>query len=317
VDAQVANAVALKKDKAAAVSNQKVLLTGASGFVGSALTKALEALGFQVVALTRSEKPGAIVWDPSTGQIPQDLLEGFQGVIHLAGENIASHFWTKKEKELIFLSRARDTWLLSSALVRLKSPPKFFLSASAIGYYGNRGDEILTEQSSPGTGFLAETCIKWESASNVVKDAGIRLVHMRFGAVFSPKGGFLKKALPLFRLGFGGKLGSGKMWMSWVSLDDLVSATIHLIKTPSKGVYNITSPNPVTNAEFTKTLAKALHRPAFLSVPAPLLRLLPGQMGQELLLTSERVIPERLLSEGFIFKDLRLNDTFSRFMALR
>lgn len=315
MDAQVANAVDLKKDKAAAVSNQKILLTGASGFVGSALKKALEALGFQVVALARSEKPGAIVWDPTSGTVPQDLLEGFHGVIHLAGENIASHFWTKREKERIFLSRARDTWLLASTLVRLTSPPQFFLSASAIGYYGNRGDEILTEKSGPGTGFLAETCIKWELASQVVKDADIRLVHMRFGAVLSPKGGFLKKALPLFRLGLGAKIGHGKMWMSWVSLDDLVSAVIHFIKNPSQGSYNITSPNPVTNAEFTQTLANALHRPAFLTLPAPLLHLLPGRMGQELLLTSERVIPERLLSEGFIFKDSKLSDTFSRFLS--
>ena len=284
----------------------KILVSGAHGLVGKALIKSLTGDGHEIVSLVRREsvvgKP-EIEWHPNRGQIDAQQLEGFDVVIHLAGESIASGRWTEDKKLRIRESRVKGTTLLSESLARLSRPPATFISASAIGYYGNRGDELLTEQSATGKGFLSEVCVAWEKATGAAEAKGIRTVHTRFGIILDTDGGALEKMATPFRMGVGGKLGDGKQWMSWIALDDVVRGLRFLIDNQTvRGPVNFTAPNPVTNAEFTKTLGSVLSRPTIFPVPAFAARLAFGEMADALLLSSARVEPSRLQDEGFKFE---------------
>ena len=290
----------------------KILISGASGLIGTSLIRASGANQISVTRLVRKsrpESPQQICWSPQSSPAMADAspLEGFDAVIHLSGANIGAHRWTAAYKREIVESRVQSTHALAQLLAGLKNPPRAFLCASATGIYGNRGDEILTESSAPGSGFLAETCVQWEAAAQPAKDAGIRVVHLRFGAGLSLEGGALAKLLPIFRMGLGGKLGSGKQWMSWMSLPDVVSAIFHIIQEAQlSGPVNMVSPILVTNAEFTRTLANVLHRPAIFPVPAFALRAVVGEMADEAVLASTRVIPARLAETGFHFQHAQL-----------
>jgi uncharacterized protein (TIGR01777 family) len=284
----------------------RILVSGASGLIGRALILALQSEGHQVVRLVRSkEQEGrdAIFWDPAHAQFSKSSLEGFDAVIHLAGEGITDGRWTSQKKKRLFVSRCRDSWVLSQALSHLEHPPKVVLCASAVGFYGNRPGEVLTESSIPGTGFLPDLCVQWEKAMQSIQARGARVVHLRFGAVLSFSGGMLKKLLLPFKLGLGGKLGSGKQILSWIALSDVVGATLHILSTPSiHGAVNVVSPYPVTQAEFAQTLARHLHRPAWVPLPAWLLRLAFGELADEVLLASAHVVPEKLIQSGYSFK---------------
>jgi uncharacterized protein len=289
----------------------KTLISGASGLIGSALTRELTGQGTAVFRLARDSTPSdaqAIRWNPQAEDpvSGQGQLEGFDAVIHLAGANVG-HRWTRAYKREIVESRVQTTLALVRLLGQLQRPPEVFLCASATGIYGDRGDEILTENSHPGAGFLAETCIAWESAAQVASKAGIRVVHLRFGVVLAAEGGALARMLPIFRLGLGGRLGSGRQWMSWISLPDLVSATSHIIHNPKiAGPVNLTAPEPVRNSEFTRILAQTIHRPAIFPAPAFALRLALGEMADEALIAGARVLPERLTGSGFQFQHRQL-----------
>ena len=284
----------------------KILVSGSHGLVGKALMKSLTVDGHEVIRLVRHEPIfGApeIWWDPSQGRIHAEHLEGLEVVVHLAGESIASGRWTDQKKRTIRESRVKGTSLLSESLARLSRPPSVFLCASAIGYYGDRADELLTEQSAPGNDFLANVCIDWEGATTAAVEKGIRTVHTRFGIILDDAGGALAKMLTPFRLGIGGRVGSGKQWMSWVALDDVVSALKFLMgETSTRGPVNFVSPNPVTNAEFTKTLGRVLSRPTLFPVPEFGARLAFGEMADALLLSSQRVEPVILKNKGFEFR---------------
>jgi uncharacterized protein (TIGR01777 family) len=284
----------------------RVVLTGASGLIGSALKARLTAEGHETVVLARrAPGPGEARWDPSTGSIDRDALEGADAVVHLAGAGIGDRRWTQARKDVILQSRVRSTTLVCGALARLRRPPSVLVSASAIGYYGDRGDEELTEASGPGSGFQADVCRAWEEATAGAEVAGIRVVHLRSAVVLSAEGGALGRQLPLFRAGVGGRLGSGRQWFSWITLRDEISVILHaLSQTALVGAVNASAPNPVTNREFTRELGRALHRPAVLAVPPVALRLALGrQLADELLLGSLRVLPARLTESGFRFED--------------
>jgi uncharacterized protein (TIGR01777 family) len=294
-----------------------VLVSGASGFVGSALVPLLNRAGHEITPLTRRSAPDADRtpwWNPADNQI--DLGPGpIDAVIHLAGENIAQR-WTAAAKKRIRESRVDATRLLCAALAKQSPVPRVLLSASAIGIYGNRGNEVLTESSPPGTGFLAELCREWEEAARPAVEAGIRVVHLRFGVLLDPSGGALKNMLPPFRAGVAGRLGSGKQFISWATRDDAVRAIERALNAPElKGPVNVVSPQPVTNAEFTRTLARVLGRPAILHMPAFALRLLAGEMANEALLSSARVRPERLEKGGFQFKDTEIEPVLRKLLA--
>jgi uncharacterized protein (TIGR01777 family) len=284
----------------------RVLVSGASGLIGSALLPGLRGEGHRVIPLIRrAPGPGEIGWDPETGRLGRGELEGFDAVIHLAGENIGAR-WTAARRRRIRESRVRGTSLLSEALAGLRQPPRTLISASAVGIYGSRGDEILTEASPPGdpTDFLVSVGRDWEAAAEPARAAGIRVVHPRFGVVLSPDGGALQRLLLPFRLGLGGQVGSGRQWMSWIAIHDAVAALRHIMATETlTGPINVTAPEPVTNREFTGTLARVLRRPAVLPVPATALRLVFGAMADGTLLASTRVLPERLLGSGYGFRD--------------
>lgn len=283
----------------------RILLTGSHGLVGAALRARLAAQGHEVRALIRGTSRGAgeLRWDPDTGSIEAGALEGFDWVIHLAGENLASRRWTAAQKARIRDSRVLGTRLLSQTLSALARPPRVLISASATGYYGDRGAETLTESSRAGTGFLSEVCQEWEEATSPAAACGIRVVRARFGVILSAAGGALTKMLPLFRWGLGGKLGDGRQFWSWVHLDDVAAAVLHSLETESlAGPVNVVSPQPVTNAEFTRALGAALKRPAVLPAPAFALRIGLGEMADAALLSSARVIPEKLENSGFVFR---------------
>ncbi len=291
----------------------KILVSGATGLIGSALIPVLCSAQHEPWRLVRQKvRPIAplpeIGWDPER-PMPPELLQDFDAVIHLAGESIAKR-WTADQKERIRKTRGEGTRNLCQGMAGGgANGPKVLLCASAIGYYGDRGDELLSENSSRGQGFLPEVTDQWEKSAAVAEQAGVRVVHLRFGVVLSPAGGALAKMLPPFRLGIGGKLGSGSQYMSWISLDDVVSAILFLLERPEmRGAFNIVAPNPAINAEFTRTLAAALHRPAILPVPAFALRWIFGEMGRTLLLGSQRVVPERLLEAGFRFRHPELRE---------
>lgn len=283
----------------------RILLTGSHGLVGSALTPALVGDGHEVRPLVRyATGYGShdIEWSPERYSIAMSRIEGFDAVVHLAGESIAEGRWTDEKKQRIRDSRIQGTRLLAESLPTLKQPPKVFLCASAIGYYGNRGDEVLTEESAPGNDFLSRVCIEWEEATREAAEKGIRTANMRFGIILDKKGGALGKMLPPFRMGIGGRIGDGKQWMSWIALDDVVNAIRHALNTETlSGPVNYVTPNPVRNSEFTKTLGRALSRPTLFPIPAFGVRLAFGEMADALLLSSQRVQPTKLTASSFEF----------------
>jgi len=281
----------------------KILISGSHGLVGKALIKSLTTDGHDIVRLVRGSPRGAeIEWHPNQDRIDAAQLEGFDVVVHLAGENIASGRWTGEKKRAIRESRVKGTSLLSESLAHLSRPPSLFLSASAIGYYGDRGDELLTEKSAPGEGFLPSVCSEWENATKPAIEKGIRTVHTRFGVILDRDEGALAKMLPPFKMGIGGRIGDGKQWMSWIALDDVVNGLKFLIADTSiSGPVNFVAPNPVTNAEFTKALGRLLSRPTLFPVPAFGARLAFGEMADALLLSSQKVEPSVLRDRGFPF----------------
>ena len=283
----------------------KILVSGSHGLVGTALVRSLTGDGHEVIRLVRGEHAvGApeVGWQPQQGRIDVEHLEGIHAVVHLAGENIASGRWSAEKKKAIRESRVKGTALLSDALARLSRPPSVFLSASAIGYYGDRGDESLTEKSAPGKDFLSSVCVEWEQATRPAVEKGIRTVYTRFGIILDPNEGALGKMLPPFRMGVGGRVGDGKQWMSWIALDDVVNGLKFLLEDESiKGPVNFVAPEPVRNAEFTKTLGRILKRPTFFPVPAFGARLAFGEMADALLLSSQKVEPSVLEDKGFMF----------------
>jgi uncharacterized protein (TIGR01777 family) len=284
----------------------KILVTGSSGLVGSALVSHLAAHGDIVLCLVRraqSNRPDEIVWDPASGKLDRDRLEGIDAVVHLAGESIASGRWSAARKQRILESRTKGTRLLAGSLAALHNPPQVMISASAVGIYGDRGNEVLTEESGSGSGFLADVCRQWELEAMALKEGPIRLVLLRMGMILSSEGGALARMLPPFRFGVGGRLGSGKQYVSWIALDDLLDVIRFAIASPSlHGAVNAVAPAPVTNQEFTRALGIVLKRPTLFSVPAFAVRILFGEMGRELLLSSNRVMPGRLLAAGFRFR---------------
>jgi len=286
------------------IAAMKVLVTGSHGLIGRDVVNRLTGAGHYVVRLVRSQPDrarGDAVWDPVRGHIERNQINGIDAVIHLAGENLLG-LWTKGKRERIHRSRVAATEYLAEALASLTHRPKVFLSASAIGYYGDQGDRWLTEASANGKGFLAQLCREWEDATAIARNAGIRVVTLRTGIVLSPRGGALASMLPVFKAGLGGPIGNGRHYMSWIALDDLVDAVLYCLEhTDITGPVNFTAPEPVSNRDFTKALATTLRRPAFLPVPAFVLRALPGDMGRETLLSSARVQPEKLTRHGFTF----------------
>ena len=283
----------------------RVAVSGAGGLIGSALVQRLAAEGHRVAPLVRrTPQGGEIGWDPEAGRLHSRDLQGVDAIIHLAGENIGTR-WTEGRKARIVASRVKGTRLLSETASQMAHRPRVMISASAVGIYGNRGDEILTEQSPLGGAhdFLVVTGRQWEAGADIARAAGIRVVHPRFGLVLSRRGGALGRMLLPFRLGLGGRLGPGSQWMSWISIDDVVSALIFLIANEAAvGPVNVSSPEPVRNREFTRTLGRVLSRPAVLPVPSHGLRLIFGEMADATLLTSTRVVPQRLLQLGFQFQ---------------
>jgi len=283
----------------------RIVISGSSGLIGSAFAASLSAQGHEIVRLVRRREDAdtsTAYWDPAVGAIETSRLEGADAVVHLAGESIATGRWSADKKRRIRDSRVDGTRLLSEALADLDRPPSALVSASAIGYYGDRGDEVLTERSELGRGFLAEVGAEWEAVTGPAKAAGIRVVNLRIGIVLASGGGALSAMLPVFRLGLGGPLGRGTQYMSWIEVGDLVRAIEHVLDNEElEGPVNAVSPMPVTNRAFTRTLGRVLGRPVILFVPSAALRLAFGEMAEETLLASARVSPERLVATGFSF----------------
>jgi uncharacterized protein len=291
-----------------------VLISGCNGLIGSMVRRKLEENNHEVKALTRAQ-PGAslssdeIGWNPETFVVYEpDKLEGINAVIHLAGEPIIGR-WTPNKKQAIYRSRVVSTAALARAMAALQEKPSVIIVASAIGFYGDRGSRELSEEDTVGTGYLPHVCSDWEEAAYHAREANIRVVHARMGIVLSAQGGALKKMLPPFKLGLGGRIGSGMQYMSWIALDDVVGGLLHCLQNESlHGPVNFVAPNPVTNRQFTETLAHALNRPALFPVPAFLLRLLMGEMADALLLASARVKPSKLLDSGYKFQYSELGE---------
>ncbi len=281
-----------------------VCLTGSHGLIGSALIPRLRADGHRVLRLVRGAPEGDddVRWDPDAGTIDATRLEGVDAVVHLAGAGIGDKKWTPARKQLVLESRTRGTGLLARTLAALDRKPSVLVSASAIGYYGNRGNEVLTEAASPGDDFGAQVCVAWEQAAEAAADAGIRVVRIRTGLVLAKQGGVLQRMLLPFRLGIGGRLGSGEQYMSWIAIDDEIAAILHLVKTEAvSGPVNLTAPNPVTNNEFTAALGRALHRPTILPTPMFGLKAVYGGELVDTLLGSQRVSCAKLQASGFGF----------------
>jgi uncharacterized protein (TIGR01777 family) len=283
--------------------NSKILVSGVSGPIGAALLPSLKTNGCLVVRLVRGRATddSQIAWDPARPLSPE-TVSGFDTVIHLAGETIFGR-WTAAKKQKVRDSRVTGTLNLASALAQAEEKPQVFICGSAIGYYGNRGDELLREESAPGTGFLAQVCQEWEEATMPAVQADIRTAHLRTGIVLSPKGGALRAMLVPFKLGLGGRTGDGQQWMSWIDVRDMVGAIHHILKNDlMQGPVNMVGPKPVKNAEFAATLASVLSRPAILPMPAFAVKAVFGEMGEELLLSSQKVEPGKLISSGYPFR---------------
>jgi uncharacterized protein len=281
----------------------RILISGGSGLIGTALTTSLNAAGHTVTKLVRRQPaPGEFAWDPKAGTLDSAAFDGCDAVINLSGAGIGDKRWTDDYKRELLESRVAATELLATTMSALDRKPAAFLSGSAVGWYGDRGDERLDELSTPGSDFLSGVCQKWEAATAGAEEAGIRTVHLRSGIVLSGRGGALKKQLPLFKLGLGGRFGSGHQWQSWISMDDEAAAIKHLLSSDICGPVDLTAPNPVTNIEFTSTLAKVLHRPAVLPVPMLGPKLLLGRELSSLLVTGQRVLPTALLRSGYEFQ---------------
>jgi uncharacterized protein (TIGR01777 family) len=283
----------------------RILVSGSHGLVGKALIGSLTPDGHQIVRLVRGKVSDAaeVEWHPNHGKIDAASLEGFDAVVHLAGESIASGRWSDEKKGAIRDSRIKGTTLLSEALAQLSHPPSVFLSASAIGYYGDRGDEVLTEKSAAGNDFLSSVCVEWEKATRAGAEKGIRTINTRFGIILDENEGALGKMLTPFRMGIGGRIGNGRQWMSWIAIDDVVNGLKYLIEDGSvSGPVNFVAPNAVTNAEFTKTLGSVLSKPTLFPIPAFGARLAFGEMADALLLSSQRVEPRVLNEKGFVFR---------------
>ena len=288
----------------------RTLITGSTGLIGRALVHKLESAGHEVVRLVRPDSRGGatgIVWDPSNGMLDASQLEAFDAVIHLAGENIADRRWSEAQKRSIRDSRVMGTTLLATTLAKLDRPPSVLACASAGGYYGHRADEVLGDSAPPGTDFLADVTRQWEEASAPAAQAGIRVVNMRISVVLAAAGGMLKRVLPIFRLGLGGRLGSGSQYMSWITRKDLVDAIVWTIEHDElSGGLNVTAPNAVSNREFTRALARQLGRPAPFFVPRFALRLVQGDLS-DVVLSSIRMAPERLVASGFEFSSAEID----------
>jgi len=284
----------------------RILLTGSSGLIGSELVPFLRAREHSVTRLVRRPAQAGgeeIAWDPAEGKLDPAALEGFDAAIHLAGENLAGRRWTAAFKARILESRAKGTRLLAETLAGLAHAPQVLVSASAVGYYGDRGDETLNEASPSGSGFLAEVGRAWEAATEPAARKGIRVVNLRIGFVLSAAAGGLARMLRPFKMGLGGRIGSGRQYMSWIALDDLLGIALHAITQEAlRGPVNATAPHPVTNQEFTRTLGRLLGRPTIFPLPAFAARLALGEMANELLLASQRVTPAKLLASGFAFR---------------
>ncbi|HEX2062815.1 MAG TPA: TIGR01777 family oxidoreductase [Acidimicrobiales bacterium] len=294
-----------------------VLVSGSRGLIGTALVAALEADGHTVRRLVRGRAGGGEVgWDPAGGAIDHTGLEGVDAVVHLAGEPIGGRRWSPAQKERVRSSRVEGTRLLATALAELGRPPAVMVSGSAVGIYGDRGEETLTEDSTLGSGFLAEVCRRWEEATGPAGEAGIRVVTIRTGVVLSPRGGALGRQLPFFKLGIGGRLSSGRQYTSWISIDDHVGSVRHLLATESlKGPVNLTAPEPVRNAELTRALARALHRPAVVPVPRFALAVVLGRELAAEMLGSQRVLPQRLEASGYRFRHEQVDEALRHVLA--
>lgn len=294
----------------------KVIVSGASGLIGSALVPALRTDGHEVLRLVRREPAGAdeIHWDPAADEIDASQLTGSDAIVNLSGESIGQR-WSDARKRDILDSRVMATSLLARTAAALDPRPTAFVSASAIGIYADRGDEILTEESEQASGFQADVVRAWEAAADPAREAGIRVVSLRQSPVLSRHGGALQRMLLPFKIGVGGRLGTGKQWMSWVELHDVATAYAHVLGSEISGAVNLTAPNPVTNAQFTKALGKALNRPTVLPVPALAIRGLFGEMGDEMLLGGKRVLPARLLDAGFEFSAPTIDVALRRALA--
>ncbi len=303
----------------AGVPPMRVLLTGASGLVGRALTAFLTTQGHEVVPLVRGDAaPGEASWNPTSGAIDLAGAGRLDGVVHLAGENVASGRWTEDRKARILDSRVKGTTLLAEALARLDPRPRVLVSASGTGYYGDRGDEVLTEDSAPGDGFLADLARAWEDAAKPALDAGIRVVNLRLGVVLTPAGGALPKLLGPARWGLGGPLGSGAQYWPWIAIDDVLDIALRALADESiVGPINTVAPQVVTNREFAQTLGRVLKRPAFVPAPAFALRLLMGEMADEMLLASQRVVPKRLLDAEHPFREPSLEGALRHVLGRR
>jgi uncharacterized protein len=290
------------------MSIRPILLTGSSGLVGASLVRSLREKQISTLILQRQTgkiKNDEAVWDPYAAEPVKspETLEGITAAVHLSGANLAAHRWTSPYKRVLRASRVTPTRSLATLLAGLRSKPSVLICASAVGIYGDRADELLTETSSPGSGFLAELCLAWEKAAQPAVDAGIRVVHLRFGVALSAEGGALARMLPVFRAGVGGRLGNGEQWMSWIALPDVVRVIEFALQTASlSGPVNLVAPNPVTNSNFTRILGRVLHRPAVIPAPAVALRLALGEMADEAILASQRAAPARLNAAGFVFQ---------------
>jgi uncharacterized protein (TIGR01777 family) len=295
---------------------QSVLMSGSSGLLGRAIGAALRTKSIGILSLVRhaSERPDEIKWQPEAGHISKpETLEGIDAAIHLSGASLAGHRWSKEYKRELVESRVTSTRVLAEALARLKRRPSVLITASAVGFYGDRGDEIVDEESPAGRGFLAELCQAWEQAAQPAQDAGIRVAHLRFGVVLSRSGGALGQMLPLFKAGLGGRLGNGRQWMSWVSEADVIGAMLFVLNAEGRGAdlsgpVNVVAPQAVTNSEFTRQLGRALHRPTLLPAPAFALRLAFGEMANAALLASTHVVPCQLINAGYTFRHPLLSD---------
>jgi uncharacterized protein (TIGR01777 family) len=296
-----------------------ILVTGSSGFIGSNLVPFLMAKGYTVNCLVRYLEPmekNQIYWDPKKKLINLQLTDKYEVILHLAGENIAKKRWSRRQKEKIYSSRIQGTHFLIQSLLNLKNRPKVFICASAVGYYGNCADEIVDEDHQRGRGFLADVCADWEQETKYLIEKKIRVINLRFGIILSTLSGALAKMLPFFKLGLGGKMGTGNQYISWISLEDCLRAIDFIIKSDFiHGAVNVVSPNAVTNEEFARTLGRVLKKPVFFMLPSPMLRVILGQMADELLLSSTRAIPKKLLANGFIFQHEKIKEVLSILVA--